>query len=182
MLDELETIYNEMNKCSLTYKIEKDESEEKEKKKEKNKKSKKENKENIIDKVDELEIINEIDILEREEEIEDIKIEHELNEDEAACIEIPTKSGEVLYLDIESNIIYKLLENEDGGSEIGRLIHVKDELAPIYRDNNNYIVGNLKNINKEEYMVCSISNRVYKNGDYIGILKTSSKGTMTIKR
>jgi len=198
MLEDLEKIYNDIKKCSIVCEIQKESTFKEEQKNERrSRKSKTKVKQEVEEDITQIQLessestlgeiqleLNNDDLSEIEDDLqEEINVEHELAEDEASCIEIPTKTGEVLYLEVDSNIVYKLVDNvEDGGEEIGKLHKVNDDIAPIYRDENNYIVGNKKTINNEEYIVCALSSRVYKDRDFKGILKVSSRGTMTIKR
>ncbi len=77
--------------------------------------------------------------------------------------EFETKDGRKLHLDIASNTVYQL-DEDDVGENIGTLMPVSEELAPIYfKDlNSNCIVGIEYEEKGVKYTRCSVSNQLYK--------------------
>ena len=99
--------------------------------------------------------------------------ESESDLEEISCIEIKTKNGRTLFLNTEEdNKIFDLEEGE--GKELGFLIEVDYQKAPIFYEDKNYICAIKYSYLNDEYLKCELTNKVFSKEEphqYIGMIK-----------
>lgn len=122
---------------------------------------------------------------EEETEINEEKENEENEEEEIDAEEIKTKDGRELCYSISNNKIYE--QDKDDHKELGELLEVNDNEAPILYGGKNCIVSSEHPIEKNniEYTVCALSDKVYKKMDdgyvKVGKIKRLKNGKIDIE-